>query len=292
MLWVMRSCPSGAAVTATVLGLYSLTLGGCSRGPETSPADKPAAAPTHIEVPSPPLLPPPLGRAALLQAIASARSAFAAGQADTAPGLTGRRFAIRQAFGCQGTSGSDASAGGGAIPGVARWTWGRKQQTIEISLTPADWTTAPALTAEGSAWEAVEGYWLTRPWLWTEGCPTGAASPENADGTSRPSPESASGGAALVSGLAAVFAPESSRLGRRDGKAFALTLRGDASLEPPANGYRLVIEGRFAAFPEGRAIRCHASSVDQAPVCVAAAEIDRVAFEDSDGKLLKEWRPG
>jgi hypothetical protein len=89
-----------------------------------------------------------------------------------------------------------------------------------------------------------------------------------------------------------MFAKDSSRVSRRDGKPFTATLRGDDALAAPVDGYRLVIEGRFAAFSDGRTIRCTASSPDQAPVCIAAAEVDRVAFEDPDGKVLKEWRQG
>ena len=58
-------------------------------------------------------------------------------------------------------------------------------------------------------------------------------------------------------------------------------------------GYRVVLEGRFASFPDGRAIRCRAASIDQRPVCIAAVQLDRVAFEDgSSGTVLSEWRPG
>jgi hypothetical protein len=78
----------------------------------------------------------------------------------------------------------------------------------------------------------------------------------------------------------------------KSGGPFLVTLRGEGPLVAPENGYRLVIEGRFSSFADGRAIRCYSSSIDQAPVCIAAAEVDRVAFEDADGKLLKEWREG
>ena len=54
-----------------------------------------------------------------------------------------------------------------------------------------------------------------------------------------------------------------------------------------------MLEGRLGAFPDGRTIRCHAEGPDQRPVCVAAVQLDRVAFEDgASGATLSEWRKG
>ena len=71
-----------------------------------------------------------------------------------------------------------------------------------------------------------------------------------------------------------------------------VTLRGEPVPEPPIGGYRLLLEGRFVGFPDGRTIHCQSPGVDAEPVCVAAAEVDRVAIEDASGKLLREWRGG
>ncbi len=228
-----------------------------------------------VDIPTPP---PLVSRAELLLAIANARSAYAAGQPDVAEGLAGRRFAVRQTFGCDAVTDPDLATGP-VVPGNAGWSWGRDRQTIDIKLTPADLTASPVLAGD-NGWEAAEGYWLARPWLKSEGCPT-------------PPADSTSGAASSAprAGLAAVFGRESSRVRQRDGRAFTWTLRGDPPV-PPANGYRLVIEGRFSAFPSGRAIRCHSPDIDQEPICIAAAEVDRVAFEDSEGRLLQEWRLG
>lgn len=262
-----------------------MALIGCERRPAASPPAPPAAAPAAAPAPLP--SPPTLGRAELLQAIAAARAAYAAGQTNAADSLAGRSFAIREAFGCAGPTDT-------AREGRARWAWDARRQAIEISLTPADWTTAPVLagTAVGPAgagrWEAVEGFWLTRPWLLTDGCPAPPINPVPAAGGTPPKVAATP----PVAGLAAVFEAEGSRVGRRDGRAYAFTLRGDPAPELPIGGYRLLIEGRFSAFPDGQAVRCATPDPDAEPVCVAAAEIDRVAFEDASGKLLREWRGG
>lgn len=221
-------------------------------------------------------------RAELLDAIAQARAAYAAGAPDPSAELSGRRFSIRQAFGCGGPA--DA-----ALPGLARWSWDGARKSIEIRLAPADWTQSRILAgvkgAEAVHWEAVEGFWLTHSWLRTEGCPTPPIVP--AAVTAPPLPA-----AAPIAGLAAVFETGGSRVERRDGRAYALTLRGEPTAEPPLAGYRLLLEGRFTAFPDGPVIRCRSDNPDAEPVCLAAAEVDRVAIEDAAGKMLREWRKG
>jgi hypothetical protein len=262
---------------AVALAAAGLMLFGCERkavAPASTPPDLPLVAPK-----SPPLPPPTLGRAEVLAALDAASSAYAAGLREDRNDLAGRRFTIRQPFGCLGSVSSRED-------GLAHWSWEPRRQTIEISLRPADWTLAPDLADVVDHWEAIEGFWLARPWLRTEACPAArprAATPQEAAERAAPEPQTA--------GLAAVFARGGSRLGRRDGRAFSSTIR-DEPQTPPVGGYRLVLEGRFTAFPGGRAIRCHSRGPDNRPVCIAAAEVDRVAFEDAAGKLISEWRPG
>lgn len=261
-------------------------LVGCQR----QQAAAPVAAPATEAKPAPPALPPStLGREDLLQALDAAASAYAAGGAATAEDIAGRRFSLRQAFGCGGPAPS-------AAPGLGRWTWSRDKRAIELSLAPADWTSAPAFGGTTEAWEAVEGFWIARPWMRDAGCPARSTPARQTEvrSDSGQQPEMSEPAERQVAGLAAVFARGGSRVGRRDGKPFIFSLRGegDSTLEPAPDGYRLVLEGRIVAFPGGRAIRCDANSSDIRPVCIAAAEVDRVAFEDADGKLLREWRPG
>jgi hypothetical protein len=254
---------------------------GCERKVETPQNPPTAAAEPPLIVPAPALPPPPIGRPELLQALEVARSAYAAGRPGPDQKLTGRPFSVRQAFGCSGVPAAQMEAG------VAQWTWGPKHEKIEISITPADLTHTIVTADEAARWEAAEGYWLPRPWLKSDDCPaTHAPAPSSAlQAVPAPTPR-------WTDGLAAVFEKEGSRVGRREGKAFTLTVRdGDAPLPPPG-GYRLVIEGRFAAFASGRAIRCRSSNAGDRPVCIAAALIDRVAIEGADGKPMKEWRLG
>ena len=247
----------------------------------------PPPAPQKIEPPPPEppkIIPPPptLGRADLLAAAAAAASAYAAGATvERSDPLTGRSFAIRTPFGC-------AAAEDPPAPGLAGRVLRAKGRAAELSLTPADWTASPLVAAavEAKIWDAVEGYWIDRPWLRPETCPALAAiSAQDAEDAPAPSPQTV--------GLAAAFGPEGSRFGRRNGRAYSFTVRGEGEAPPPtpAKGYRLVLEGRFTAFPDGASIHCRAETPDRRPLCIAAAQLDRVAFEDGDtGGVISEWR--
>ena len=122
-----------------------------------------------------------------------------------------------------------------------------------------------------------------RPWLRADGCP----SAQNPPPVGSPvSPQTV--------GLVAVFTEDDSRMGRRNGRAYEFTVRGEGERPPvaPPGGYRMVLEGRMAAFADGLAIRCRADGPDQRPVCIGAVRLDRVAFEDAQGAVLSEWRGG
>jgi hypothetical protein len=188
---------------------------------------------------------------------------------------------VRQTFGCGGPAPSPAEAK--ASEGLAALSWGERRQSLKLSLAPGDWSKSALIADDAETWEAAEGFWLARPWQRTESCPSAQRDPLT---QGPPSPQ--------TMGLAAVFDEGGSRTGRRNGRAYEFTVRGEGDAPPvaPAQGYRLVLEGRMAAFADGRAVRCRAASPDQRPVCIGAVQLDRVAFEDADGKMLSEWRGG
>lgn len=265
---------------AAAVGLLTVS---CDRDVEpVAPPPEPAGP---IETrPEPPVRPATLGRSELLSAVGRAASDYAAGASPAAPDpLVGRQFDIRLAFGCEGAETAPAD---GAGDGLARWSWGPERESIRLSLTPGDWVRSALIASTGQAqWEAVEGFWISRPWMGADGCPSIPADPL-ASGPVTPSPQTV--------GLAAVFETGGSRLGRRNGRAYTHAIRqaGDAPLVALGAGYRVRLQGRIAAFPDGRAIRCRATNPNQRPVCVAATQLDRVAFETPTGETLSEWRSG
>jgi len=275
------------AASGLILALIS-SLAACERRePAAAPPPEPAAPATPTVVMAPARQ---IDRAELLAAMDVAASAYARGQSpggdDT---LVGRRLVIRQAFGCAPTETPPPGAEMTGGEGRAQADFGKDRKTLQLSLAPADWTEAPLTVDGGETWESVEGFWLPRPWIRTDECPA----PMTSAPVEGETPAAAPPASAQTVGLAAVFETDGSRLSRRNGRAYAFTVRGEGDLPvaPPPGGYRLVLEGRAIAFPSGRAIRCLSPSPDQRPVCVVAAQVDRVAFEDATGKTLSEWRP-
>lgn len=270
-------------VRLTVVAAAAISLlSACQRDAEpVAPPPGPAGPVKALETPP---LNPALDRRELLSAVAQAASSYAAGiVVTTADSLVGRQFDVRMAFGCEG---AETPPPDGAGDGLARWSWGPDRETIRLSLTPGDWARSALIAGAGQdQWEAVEGFWVARPWMTTEGCPSIRADPL-ASGPAAPSPHAV--------GLAAVFETGGSRLGRRNGRAYAHTIRqaGDSPLIALDAGYRVRLQGRVAAFPDGRAVRCRAANPNQRPVCVVAVQLDRVAFETPTGETLSEWRPG
>jgi len=263
-------------LSLVALAASLLALAACQREPQPAPAPaaKSESPPVVTVAPA-----PVLDRAGLLEAMDIAASAFAAGREVGGASLAGRRFVMRQAFGC----GEPNDAAETATDGLATVAWAKDRQTLRLSLAPTDWLQSGLIGRDDSGLEAVEGFWLERPWLRTEACPAMAPGASTSD---QPSPQTL--------GLAAVFKANGARTGRRNGRAYEFTLRGEDG-QPPvpsAQGYRLVLEGRMTAFADGRAIHCRTDAADQRPVCIGAVQLDRVAFEDADGQTLSEWRDG
>lgn len=283
----MPHLPAPVRVAATQLCLAAcVLLMACDRQQA-----EPVAANVQNEPPAPaearrlPAPLPALSRADLIGAVRQTASDYAAGQrAKGADSLVDRAFAARIAFGCAGPAKLPQDSDMGGLATASR---GPEGKTIELRMTPGDWTSSALVAESGAApaWEAVEGFWIPMPWLMTGDCPAVEADPLQT-GTPAVTPQTV--------GLAAVFEAGGSRIGRRNGRAYAFTIRaeGDAPAKPSPQGYRLALAGRLAAFPDGRAIRCHAAGPEQRPVCIVAAKLDRVAFEDAEGKTLAEWRPG
>lgn len=277
-------------VATAALSLAALALASCGQNAPDPIANnvqtEAPTAPLEAETPAVPAPPPALTRGDLVSAAGQAASAYAEGKPpSSADPLIGRSFAVRIPFGCNGPAPAEVSAADG--DGLASWAWGSDHKTIQLRMMPGDWAGSAMLAKVGTAdkWEAVEGFWVPRPWLGSDTCPAVQADPLQTG---------ALPGSPQTLGLAAVFEAGGSRLGRRNGRPYEYTVRakGDTALTPPEAGFRMVLGGRVVPFPSGRAIECRASGPDQRPVCIVAVQLDRVAYEDAGGSVLSEWRPG
>lgn len=53
----------------------------------------------------------------------------------------------------------------------------------------------------------------------------------------------------------------------------------------------MVMEGRFATYPDGRVARCWSEASGHQPICLYAVQFDRIAFEGADeSRVRAEWR--
>jgi len=278
----------------------------CQRPPEPAPSPAPAPSSTPAVV-----IDSTLNRAALLAALTEAGSALADGR-DRDAALNGRTVSVRLPFGCGGPTGGDGATAAG-LPRLVR----NPDGGLTLTVTPEDLKAriaaggvAPATETSLDQWDAIEGFWIARPWSGLDACPAGAvaatapvAAPEASKveaAESKPAKAAVETSPPVqvlperTAGLAAVVEADASRLGRRQGQAYAHVIRGEKGVaaSPAPGGYALRLEGRLTTFADGRAVKCVQKDAESRPVCVAALRLDRLAFEDgATGALLSEWRP-
>ena len=262
-------------------------LAGCGQDP-SDPVGK-GESNDAVSLPSLPVAEPPLSRGELLIATARIRSAVALGQDDSAAqqGLDGKRFEARIRFGCPAAVRS--AAADGKAPFEVRFDPEDRMLRLSAApdLTAADQLVAPSV---GSDIEAVEGFWMYRPWLLADGCPSDPPMPSSGKGASE---SGASGSAPIASdriGIARFFATSDSRTRRRDERAYQATKQLAEGQQPSAQGYNLVLSGRLQRLPSGKVVQCRPIARDAPPECVISAKFDRVRIETADsGELLAEW---
>jgi hypothetical protein len=259
---------------------------------------------------------PPFDRAGLLAAVVQAASATAAGADDTEAqrALDGRQFEIRIRFGCKGPSEELADDWLG-------WSLGNEGKTLRVRAAPtiaADDPLVRKIVGEAK-FEAVEGFWIPRPWLLQAVCPAGqlpvaaeptapqtaeneapqrqTASPEPAPKEKEATPLETAPSEPVPKwpriGLAQFYLESDSRRGRRDGRAYEAVKPLGEGQTVGAEGFNLVLSGRLKANPGRKVIQCAAANPDSPPECLTSAEFDRVWIESPVSKnVIAEWTRG
>jgi hypothetical protein len=273
-----RRVIAAGALAAIALAGGGFVLGRATTEKVRAPTVEPKPPIAQLPTAPPPTLPgdrAPLARAALLAGVAAAADAFAAGSPvpDSVTQLAGRRFETRLPFGCRGAA-TDPT-------GALSWSYNPEQQTLRLRAVPVQWASAEWLPEqiEGDAVvvEAVEGFWVTRPWTASELCP-----PIVPDGQ-QAAPEQ-------TAGIAQFFTETSSRVGRRDGKSFEAVEKIAPDALDAGQGFRWVLSGRIAPAPDGRLILCRSTNSQARPTCLVSVRLDRVAFEGAQGgATIAEW---
>lgn len=263
-----------------------ILLGAC----EVRTADEANKAEAPTVLPTLPVADAPLMRADLLLAVVQVGSAAASDRDDAAAQgqLDGKRFELRLRFGCPGTAIADA-------PRTAKFD--PQGRTVKMSFpTEIDLGSPIFANLVEQDIEAVEGFWIRRPWLLEPACPAAVAEPPlTAASSSEPAPSPSPPAEPAQQpriGIAQFFTQSAARTHRREQRAYQATeglLTGES---PSRTGYNLVIEGRLLASPTGKVITC-IPATDRAPTCVISARFDQVSVERADtGKMVAEWPSG
>jgi hypothetical protein len=263
-----------------------------------------------LNLPALPLPAEPMRRAELLAAVRMAASAEASGADDAAEQreLDGRQFELRIRFGCRGPSPELDQAPLG-------WSFEPAKRTLRVRVAPTISAEDPiASRIAGEDVEAVEGFWIPRPWLLQPSCPAVAAvrtaaetkpAAEGAPTPERPAAKAAQpdaegdetgeGGtqppaAGQKIGIAQFFTETDSRTRRRDARAYEAVKVLAADQPTGSQGYDFVLSGRLRSLPGKRVIECVARGSDRPPDCIVSAQIDRVRIEQPESKqIVAEW---
>lgn len=265
--------------------LVALALLAACDGPQPDPSPSGPSEPRTAPLP---VAEPPLDREALILAATRAASDWAARRPnpERQRTLDGRRFELKLRFGCPGEAMASRRA-----------SFDDEERVLRLRVEPEISAATPLLgQLELAEFEAVEGFWVHRPWLLEPVCPAPARAanePETETPASPPDaaeePAPAATGAAL--GIARFYTDEDSRTLRRETRAYETTLKLAEAEAPSAQGYDLVLSGRLASLRDGTVIAC-AGLPDSRPSCVISARFDHVAVVRPDGEVLAQWSGG
>jgi hypothetical protein len=283
-----RLVVAGSAAAVVLLGGGGFLLGR-STAPSPAPAvasplPAPVAVPAIAETPAPRIL----SRADIIAIGNAAADATSSGtkMPERAGAAEGSKFEIGLPFGCNGPAVEDSRE-------PFQWRYDTKSSSLRVSVTPAafdpqEWLGGPSdvgsVAPAGAREEAIEGFWIPRPWSSRETCESGSApaAPLGIDAVTIP-------GQTL--GLAQIFTEEDSRNARRGGKPYESVRRIDEGDLRIDQGLRVRLRGRIARFPDGSTVRCRQpAGKEQRPVCLVAVTFDDVAIENpSTQETIATW---
>jgi hypothetical protein len=275
---------SRLVIAGSLAALLAICGGGFLLGRATAPA--PGSLPA---VPIPTVVAPKteaqvertLRRTDLINLGALAADATASGLplAATATELVGKRFEIALPFGCAGPLPEGSHA-------MLKWRYDEKASALRIHAEPTVWMKSDWWRDPPEAIEAMEGFWVERPWSSRETCSSSSpvSSAPGSDSVTLP-------GQTL--GLVQLLAPDAPRQMHRNGKPYEAVIGKPAEAARLQQGLQIRLSGRVARFPSGQPVRClQSGGAEQRPVCLIAVTFEEVAFRDPvTGETLSVWQP-
>jgi hypothetical protein len=222
-----------------------------------------------------------LGRPELIALAAAAADATAAGR-ELGPEIAqaaGRRFEMRLPFGCDGPVSEGSNA-------AMRWRYDPAGQALRIHVDLATWAADDWANGDPAATEieAIEGFWIGRPWMTSEACPAGG----NRSAAAGTEPVTLPG---QTLALGQIFLRGGARGGRRDGEPYQAVVRVPESELQTSQGFRLRVTGRIARTRGIGPVQCQQpAGSEQRPICLVNVVMDEVAIENpATGETLATW---
>lgn len=240
-----------------------------------------------VAVPTPPEEPPPaetrtLGRADLAALAGQAADAAASGTPVPASvrEAVGRQFDLELPFGCGGPANQMDAA-------PLSWSYNETAEVLRIRVQPTTWAAADWGIAAEAGVEAIEGFWIPRPWSSRGTCPprTVQAAVAGSEPVMLP-------GQTLA--LAQFVAGDGRREALRGERPFELVQRMPRAEFDGSQGFRVRLLGRIGSVAGTGPVRClQPAGIEQRPICVIAATLAEVRIENpADGAVLATWPIG
>lgn len=277
---------SRLAITGGLLAVLCIGGGGFLLGRGTL-SPPPPVTNEAVSVPTPPEVPPPaeprtLERAHLAALAGQAADATASGTPipNSVQEAVGRQFDLELPFGCGGpASAMDAAP--------LSWSYDEAAEVLRISVQPTSWRAADWGIAAGAGIEAVEGFWIARPWSSRGTCPPRTAQTAVAGTEPVTLP-----GQTLA--LAQFVGGDARREALRGERPFEVVRRLPRAALDASRGFRLRLLGRIGRVPGGGPVRCvQPAGIEQRPICVIAVTLAEVRIENAaTGAVLATWPVG
>ncbi len=165
------------------------------------------------------------------------------------------------------------------------WRYDSENEVLRVRIAPSRWTAEDwSAAGSGAQVEAIEGFWIPRPWMSSESCPkTGDRSgPPGSEPVTLP-------GQTLAIGQ--VFFAGGARGGRRDGEPYGATIRLSEDALDTSMGFRLRLAGRISRAQGLGPVRCRQpAGPEQRPICLVSVTMDEVAIENpATNEILATW---
>jgi hypothetical protein len=283
-----RLAIAGALVAVALIAGAGFYLGRAT-SPEMAsksaglPAPKPAPLPAVSAIVADSFL----DRAEVIGLAAAAADAASSGAMppDRVRAAVGRRVEIALPFGCSGPADADSEQ-------PYRWRYDEDEEALRLHVAvtrweAGDWGLEQLADEEASDDQAIEGFWIARPWSSSAECPARAST-----GQSTVAAEQSLAVAQFFRG----DVPREALRGARPYQSVQRIPRTDFAAP---RGFRLMLSGRIGRVPDaaggpGGPVHCiQPTGIDSRPRCVVAVTLDEVRIENpADGAVLARWPVG